>query len=84
MAAAKQALKNAIEAQDMRGQIKAQEQIATLTMDAARLNNMKVAEESKPKEVNVTPQQTITINNNLILWQKPGQLKTLGLVMIQR
>ena len=27
-------------------------------MDAARLNAMKVAAESKPKEVNVTPQQT--------------------------
>ena len=58
MVAAKQALKNAIEAQDIEGQVKAQEQIANLTMDAARLNAMKVAEESKPKEVNVTPQQT--------------------------
>jgi hypothetical protein len=58
MVAAKQALKNAIEAQDIEGQVKAQEQIATLTMDAARLNSMKVAAESKPKEVNVTPQQT--------------------------
>ena len=58
MVAAKQALKNAIEAQDIEGQVKAQEQIATLTMDAARLNAMKVAAESKPKEVNVTPQQT--------------------------
>ena len=58
MVAAKQALKNAIEAQDIEGQVKAQEQIANLTMDAARLNAMKVAAESKPKEVNVTPQQT--------------------------
>ena len=58
MVAAKQALKTAIEAQDVEGQVKAQEQIASLTMDAARLNAMKVAEESKPKEVNVTPQQT--------------------------
>ena len=58
MVAAKQALKNAIEAQDIEGQVKAQEQIASLTMDAARLNAMKVAAESKPKEVNVTPQQT--------------------------
>ena len=38
--------------------LKAQEQIANLTMDGARLNAMKVAEEAKPKEVNVTPQQT--------------------------
>ena len=58
MVAAKQALKTAIESQDVEGQVKAQEQIASLTMDAARLNAMKVAEESKPKEVNVTPQQT--------------------------
>ena len=58
MVAAKQALKTAIESQDVDGQIAAQEQIANLTMDAARLNAMKVAEESKPKEVNVTPQQT--------------------------
>ena len=35
MVAARQALKTAIEAQDVDGQIKAQEQIATLTMDAA-------------------------------------------------
>ena len=58
MVAARQALKTAIESQDVDGQIAAQEQISNLTMDAARLNAMKVAEESKPKEVNVTPQQT--------------------------
>ena len=58
MAAARQALKTAIESQDVDGQIAAQEQISNLTMDAARLNAMKVASESKPKEVNVTPQQT--------------------------
>ena len=58
MAAARQALKTAIESQDVEGQIAAQEQIANLTMDGARLRAMKVAAESKPKEVNVTPQQT--------------------------
>ena len=58
MVAARQALKTAIEAQDVEGQVKAQEQIANLTMDGARLNAMKAAEESKPKEVRVTPQQT--------------------------
>ena len=60
MAAARQALKTAIESQDVDGQIAAQEQISNLTMDAARLNAMKAAEVSKPesKEVNVTPQQT--------------------------
>jgi hypothetical protein len=58
MTAARQALKTAIESQDVEGQIAAQEQIANLTMDAARLSAMKAAEEAKPKEVNVTPQQT--------------------------
>ena len=53
MAAARQALKTAIESQDVEGQIAAQEQIANLTMDGARLNAMKAAEESKPKEVKV-------------------------------
>ena len=60
MIAARQALKTAIESQDVDGQIAAQEQISNLTMDAARLNAMKAAEEAKPeaKQVNVTPQQT--------------------------
>ena len=59
MKAAKQALKTAIESQDVDGQVTAQEQIATLTMDAARLNALKIAETSKPKEkdVRITPQQ---------------------------
>jgi len=59
MKAAKQALKTAIESQNVEGQVTAQEQIATLTMDAARLNALKVAETSKPKEkdVKITPQQ---------------------------
>ena len=60
MKAAKQALKTAIESQNVEGQVTAQEQIATLTMDAARLNALKVAEASKPKEekdVRITPQQ---------------------------
>ena len=60
MAAAKLALKNAIESQNVEAQIAAQEQIANLTMDGARLNAMKVAEESKPepvKDVNITPQR---------------------------
>ena len=60
MTAARQALKTAIESQDVEGQIAAQEQIANLTMDGARLRAMKVAAESKPKEVNVNPQQTRT------------------------
>ena len=60
MTAARQALKTAIESQDVEGQIAAQEQIANLTMDGARLSAMKAAEQAKPepKAVNVTPQQT--------------------------
>ena len=61
MAAAKLALKNAIESQNVEAQVAAQEQIANLTMDSARLNAMKVAEETKPepsKDVNITPQRT--------------------------
>ena len=60
MTAARQALKTASESQDVEGQIAAQEQIANLTMDGARLSAMKAAEQAKPqpKEVNVTPQQT--------------------------
>ena len=59
MKAAKQALKTAIESQNVEGQVTAQEQIATLTMDSARLNALKVAESSRPKEkdVRITPQQ---------------------------
>ena len=59
MKAAKQALKTAIESQNVEGQVTAQEQIATLTMDGARLNALKVAETSKPqeKDVKITPQQ---------------------------
>ena len=47
MVAAKQALKTAIESQDVEGQIAAQEQIANLTMDAARLNAMKAIKHAK-------------------------------------
>jgi hypothetical protein len=50
MAAAKLALKNAIESQNVDAQIAAQEQIANLTMDAARLNSIKIAEQEKPVE----------------------------------
>ena len=60
MAAAKLALKNAIESQNVDAQIAAQEQIANLTMDGAKLNAMKVAEQSKPEvsnNVNITPQR---------------------------
>jgi hypothetical protein len=59
LAAAKQALKNAIESQDVEAQISAQEQLATLSVENARLNALKASEIDKPKEkeVRVTPQQ---------------------------
>ena len=60
MAAAKLALKNAIESQDVEAQIAAQQQLASITMDEARLNALKIAEEDvapREKEVNINPQQ---------------------------
>ena len=59
MAAAKLALKNAIESQDVEAQIAAQEQLATLTVESARVNALKAREVAQPKEkeVRVTPQQ---------------------------
>jgi len=62
LAAAKLALKNAIESSDVEAQISAQEQLANLTVEAARLNSMKVEElaPAKEKEVNITPQRQQT------------------------
>ena len=61
LAAAKLALKNAIESQNVEAQVAAQEQIANLTVDAARLSSMKNREEpKKEKEVNITPQRSNT------------------------
>ena len=61
LAAAKLALKNAIESQNLEAQVAAQEQIANLTVDAARLSSMKNREEpKKEKEVNITPQRSNT------------------------
>ena len=60
LAAAKLALKNAIESQDVEAQISAQEQLATLSVENARLNSLKVAEEDvapRQREVNINPQR---------------------------
>ena len=59
MAAAKLALKNAIESQDVEAQIAAQEQFANLSVENARINALKAREVSQPqeKEVRVNPQQ---------------------------
>ena len=62
LANAKVALKAAIDAQDVEGQVNAQQQIAELTLEAARLRNLKAAQEesiAKQKEVTITPQQTV-------------------------
>ena len=60
LAAAKLALKTAIESQDVEAQVAAQEQIANLTMDAARLNSIKNREEAPKKEVKINPQRVNT------------------------
>ena len=63
LAAAQLALKNAIESQDVEAQVAAQKQLANLTMDEARLNSIKVANENQPKAreraINITPQRTM-------------------------
>ena len=68
MAAAKLALRNAIESQNIDAQISAQEQIANLTMDNARLNSLKLAEKevpvAQPRNVNITPQRTANVQTD--------------------
>jgi hypothetical protein len=56
---AKIALRSAIAAGDVDGQVAAQEQIAQLTMDAARITAFKTEQQAVPvqKQVNITPQQ---------------------------
>jgi len=66
LAAAKLALKSAIESQNIDAQVAAQAQIANLTMDAARLSSMKTTQ-SQPvqedKQVNINPQR---YNTNVV------------------
>jgi hypothetical protein len=58
LAAAKLALKNAIESQDIEAQISAQEQLANLSVENARLNSFKASQPVETrKEVTITPQQ---------------------------
>jgi hypothetical protein len=60
LAAAKLALKNAIESQDVEAQISAQEQLATLSVENARLNALKIAEKDvapQERQVNINPQR---------------------------
>jgi hypothetical protein len=61
LANAKIALKSAIDSQDVDAQVNAQQQIAELTMESARLRSIKAAQQDLPakeKEVTITPQQT--------------------------
>jgi len=63
LAAAKLALKNAIESQDVEAQIAAQEQLANLSVENARINalkNQQVEQEvPQQKQVRVNPQQQV-------------------------
>ena len=86
MDAARQALKVAIEAGDVDGQVSAQEQMARLSSDAARLGQLKAAEEAQPeKKVNINPQRRAydTTSCQQMRKLKTGHLIILGLVMIQ-
>ena len=56
MDAARQALRVAIEAGDVDGQVKAQEQMAKLANDASRLGSLKTISERKKEEVVEQPQ----------------------------
>jgi hypothetical protein len=86
LAAAKLALKNAIESQDVEAQIAAQQQLAALTMDEARVNSIKVANENRPKtkerEVNITPQQRAPQQQSDPKAEEWASRNTVGLVMI--
>jgi hypothetical protein len=65
LAAAKLALKNAIESQDVEAQIAAQQQLATLSVENARIASLKAEEVEAPaqKQVNIAPQQNNVPNN---------------------
>ena len=63
MNAARISLKNAIEQGDIDAQVAAQEQLAFLSSDAARLGSLKTQlEEVDQKQVRITPQQTEVVN----------------------
>jgi hypothetical protein len=63
MNAARISLKNAIEQGDVDAQVAAQEQLAFLSSDAARLGSLKTQlEEVDQKQVRITPQQTEVVN----------------------
>ena len=59
MNAAKIAYKQAIEAQDVEGQVEAQKAIAQMAMEEARLNNLKQAQEQRTQRVEEQKEQIV-------------------------
>ena len=59
MNAAKIAYKQAIEAQDVEGQVEAQKAIAQMAMEEARLNNLKQAQEERSKQIDTQKEQIV-------------------------
>ena len=59
MDAAKLAYRQAIEAQDVDGQVEAQKAIAQMAMEEARLNNLKQAQEQRTKQIDTQKEQIV-------------------------
>ena len=59
MNAAKIAYKQAIEAQDIEGQVEAQKAIAQMAMEEARLNNLKQAQEQRTQQIQTQKEQIV-------------------------
>ena len=59
MNAAKIAYKQAIEAQDIEGQVEAQKAIAQMAMEEARLNNLKQAQEQRIQQIETQKEQIV-------------------------
>ena len=59
MNAAKLAYKQAIESQDIEGQVEAQKAIAQMAMEEARLNNLKQAQEQRTKQIDTQKEQIV-------------------------
>ena len=62
MDAAKLAYRQAIEAQDVDGQVEAQKAIAQMAMEEARLNNLKQAQEQRTQQIDTKKEQIVPQN----------------------
>ena len=62
MNAAKLAYKQAIESQDIEGQVEAQKAIAQMAMEEARLNNLKQAQEQRTQQIDTQKEQIVPQN----------------------